>query len=198
MNAVEMQHSFQSKMQSVSDKPFFFESYRIEKLLNEAQTLYVDRYAPLIDSDEEVRKRLSVLIKHTSLAIDAAVDDNLPNGQFVSLPVSVRRVLTEYVTTASGTTKVVPLKYDSYLVERDNPFKQPDSDLVWRVDYGVGYRHELITDGALVPVLYKMRYLVNPRYISISDQMNCQLPSKDHEEIVNIALSLVSNPLQQE
>ena len=185
-------------MQGGNDHPFFFETYRIEKLLNEAQNIYVDKYAPTIDIDEESRKRLNILIKNASLDVDASGSDNLPNGQFVSLPVGVRRVLTEYVTTASGTTKVMPIKYDNYLADRENPFKKPYSDLVWRVDYGPGLRHELITDGSLTPTGYKMRYLANPRYVSIMDEIDCQLPTKDHEEIVNIALSLVNTISEKE
>lgn len=195
MTAVEMQHSFQSKLQGLNYDPVFFDTYRIQRLLNEAQIIFVDKYAPLFDSSEHARKKLDPLVKHASPAISTTGANNITTASyFTTLPGDFRYALMEYATTASTVLKVKPIKYDSYLIEKDNPFKKPDTYLAWRLDYGSTTQHELITDGVVVLTAYKLRYIANPADIDIFAGTACTLASKDHEEIVNIALSLISIP----
>lgn len=193
MTAVEMQYSFQSKLQGLNFDPLFFDTLRIEKLLNEAQGLFVDKYAPSYDSDESSRKKLSILVKTASVAPTATGAANLgTNAFFITLPADFRYPLLEWATTASTTLKVKPIKYDYYLIDKDNPFKKPDSGLVWRLDYGTSLQHELITDGNTTLTFYKARYISTPTNINIFAETPCILQAKDHEEIVNIALSLIN------
>jgi len=193
MNAVEMQHSLESKIRGLNIEEIFFDTYRSQKLLNEAQDKFVDKYAPLYDTSEEARKKLDVLVKHAAPTISAAGASNLINGYFVTLPTDTRWILMELATTSTAVLKVKPIKYDSYLIEKDNPFKKPDSSLVWRIDYGAGsLQHELITDGVVTLTEYKIRYISNPSAIDLFANTSCSLLAKDHEEIVNIALSLLN------
>lgn len=197
MTAAEMQFNFQSKLQGMTTHPPYFDSYRIQTLLNEAQNIYLDKYVPLFDTSETIRKKLDTVIKQASPTINATGANNLTNGYFVTLPGNLRYTLMEWATTATTVLRVKPIKYDSYLIEKDNPFKNPDTSLVWRLDYGPGMQHELITNGSVVLTAYKLRYISNPQPIDILEEVDCQLPLKDHEEIVNIALSLVTLPSEK-
>lgn len=193
MTAVEMQHSFQNKLQGLNYDPLFFDTYRVQRLLNEAQNIFVDKYAPAYESDEATRKKLSILVKQASVVPTATGADNIgTNGFFITLPTDLRYVLMEYALTATTTLKVKPVKYDDYLIDKDNPFKKPDSALVWRLDMGTSLRHELITDGVVTLTYYKARYISNPTDIDLFAGIACTLLAKDHEEIVNIALSLIA------
>ena len=192
MTAVEMQHSFTSKLQGLGYDPLYFESYRIQRLLNEAQNIFIDKYAPLFDTSELIRKKLNLLVKQASVVPSANASSNLTYGQFITLPSDFRYALMEYALTSSTVLKIKPIKYDEYLIDKDNPFKKPDSTLVWRLDYGTSLQHELITDGTVTLTYYKARYIATPTDIDLSTGTACTLPAKDHEEIVNIALSLIN------
>lgn len=193
MTAVEMQHSFQNKLQGLNYDPLFFDTYRIQKLLNESQGIFVDKYAPVYETSEHSRKKLDILVKHATPSITATGASNIgTNGFFVTMPADLRYTLMEWAITASATLRVKPIKYDSYLIEKDNPFKKPDSSLVWRLDYGTTLQHELITDGSVTLTGYKIRYIATPADIDIFAGTACTLLAKDHEEIINIALSLIT------
>jgi len=107
--------------------------------------------------------------------------------------------------------KIVPVKpitHDEYIVNIDNPFKQPtykDEGLVWRIDYTksptymttVSNRHELITNKDFMVVRYNSRYIKRPDAIvvdtvNISNQVNCKLDESTHLEIVDIAVRIAS------
>lgn len=190
MTAVEMQRSFLLKAQQLDSNMRNIDSYDISNLLTEAQNVYVDRYAPLYETSTNAKERLDVLVKNISPSIQANITANIPNGQFVNIPTDVRYPLVEWAVGSTGVLKVVPLKYDLWLIEKDNPFKKPSSDLVWRVNLGV--KHELITDGNVALATYHLRYISNPVAIDIEEDIDCVLPEKDHQEIVNIALTLLA------
>lgn len=107
--------------------------------------------------------------------------------------------------------KIVPVKpitHDEYIVNIDNPFKQPtykDEGLVWRIDYTksptymttVSNRHELITNKDFMVVRYNSRYIKRPDAIvvdtvNILNQVNCKLDESTHLEIVDIAVRIAS------
>jgi len=187
MNAIEMQHSFDRK------SGLGLDTYTVQKLLNQAQDLFIDRYIQDYDISEHARKKLITLVKNYSATPDATGATNISvNAVFVDLPSDLRRPLQEHVVDSSTIIKVKPIKYDEYNINKDDPFKKPDSDLVWRLDYGdTSLRHELITDGVVSIDTYKLRYIKNPTDIDIFANTSCILNTTDHEEIIDIAVSLI-------
>lgn len=191
MNAVEMQHYFQAKLRPFGAE-MIYNTYQIQSFLNEAQKAFIDRYIKLLKIDDLAKKKIQPLIDNYSLAPSANASDNISsNAQFVTLPTDIYKTLNEFVTTSGDDVKVKPVSYDEYNINIDNPHKKPDSSLVWRLDYGdESVRHELITDGTVTPVLYKLRYIKYPTDIDIYSNNTSDLNSSDHFEIVNIAVSL--------
>lgn len=208
MTAPEMQYSFQSKLQGLGYDPEFIDTYRIQFLLNEAQGDFVDRYAPFIDVDDVAKNKLITLI-NTGVVIPSAYDatNNISTySYFATLPSGYRKILNEWLIESVGgrTIIVKPISYDEYNIEKLNPFKKPyapsatESGLAWRLIYGASNsrKAELIVDSTTASAVgqtfsYKLRYITNPSAIDIFAGTACLLNATDHEEIVNIAISLL-------
>jgi len=188
-----MHHSFQSKLKLVGFPSEQVDSYTVEKLLNEAQYLFIERYVPLLKINEVARKKLHPLFSNSELSPAVNDSSNIStNGRTVALPADYHKSLNEYITTATGTVDVKPIDYDEYNTNRNNPFKKPYADLVWRLELNVSAReHELITDGVVVIVKYRLRYIKKPTVLNISTNNTSDLRVEDHEEIVNLALSIL-------
>ncbi len=125
MTAVEMQHSFDRKGGLEID------TYTVQKLLNQAQNIFIDTYAPHFDMSETARKKLAVLVKNYNVAPSATGADNIStNAQFVALPSDLRKALQEHVLDNSTFVKVKPIKYDEYNANLNNPFKEPPMDIL--------------------------------------------------------------------
>lgn len=100
---------------------------------------------------------------------------------------------------------VKPVSHDEYNVNILNPFKKPNRDRVWRLDYSTlhGYKiHELITDGTYEVVKYFVRYISKPSAIVVdinvpANQMPCMLDSMTHREIVDIAVRIATSQTNQ-
>lgn len=185
MTAAEMHHSFNLKHSNT------LESYQVQKLLNEAQNVFTGLYRPTVDTDEVSRKKLQHLISTDTITPAANVSDNISSDAvFATLPADFREILYENVIISSTVIKVKPIKYDEYNINIDNPFKQPDATLAWRLDYGSA-KHELIPLSGATITTYYIRYLKNFTDIDIDANNTCGFDAKDHEEIVNIAISLL-------
>jgi hypothetical protein len=192
MTAVEMHHSFNMKVRAKNPE-FFIESYEVEKLFNEAQDVFIDKYRPTVDTDEISRKKLDVLIDTDSITPAATASDNISTyAVFVTMPIDLRDILFEKAVISGVSVKVKPIKYDEYHANIDNPFKKPYTSLIWRLDYGSG-KHELISSSGSTITSYFLRYIKEPTTISIASNTTPDLHSRDHEELVNIAISILEN-----
>ena len=192
MDAVGMQHSVTSKLQGLNLHPDFLESYRIQKFLNEAQDMFVDLNYPQLASSEAARKRLARIIKNYSVAPSASGVDNIQaNAQFLALPADIKYILQEHCIVSAAAVKVKPISYDEYNINIDDPFKNPNANLIWRLDYGDSARqHEIIHSGLTIST-YKARYLANPTAIDIFANTSSIIPDEFHNEIIDIALGLI-------
>jgi hypothetical protein len=194
MTTVEMHHSIISKLSTINYPAETIDSYRAEKLLNEAQYLFIERYVPLLKESEVARKKLHPLIKNSELtpAAHSATVNMSDYGVTVTLPSDYHKALNEYITTSSDVVDVKPIDYDEYNSNRDNPFKKPYSRLVWRLELNVSAReHELIPDSTTGIVKYRLRYIKVPTVLSIISNNTSDLRVEDHEEIVNLAIGII-------
>lgn len=200
MNAIEMQHSFVSKaLVLVGQRALDIDTYKIQNFLNEAQVVFIDRYVDLLEKSEEAKVKLQPMYKHYSTTATAAGSDGFTSTSlFAVTPTDFRKAMSEYVAESVGGTniKIMPIAYDEYLIEKDNPFKQPSTDLAWRlVHYSTGNKFELVIDSVTFAKVgqtytYKLRYIAMPATIDIFNNTSCTLNASDHYEIVNIALRL--------
>jgi len=188
MTAREMQYEFEMSIRQLGkaiDREWL--SSEVEDYLNQAQEIFFLREYSEYDRTEAVKKDLSNLVQHyssTSFTQDAT---NMPNGYYVSIPVTVLYVVSEWATYNSVFTKVKPITHDYYTINKDNPLKQPYSRLIWRVD--INGKHELVTDGLYSLSEYFMRYIQQLPDIVISTNTSCVLNSITHSRIVDIAVS---------
>jgi len=189
-----MHHSLNSKLSAIGYPVEQIDSYRAQKLLNEAQYLFIERYVPLLKSNEIARKKLHPLIYNAELTPAAWASSNISaNGRTITLPTDFYKALNEYVTTSGDAVDVKPIDYDEYNTNRDNPFKKPYAGLVWRLEMNIAAReHELITNGSVGIVKYRLRYIKLPTEISIDSNTTSELRTEDHEEIVNLAVSILA------
>lgn len=216
MTAQEMQYHFELKLNQFHQIEKVFSSTDVAVFLNLAQTdLINERYSKLLgdravyfESDEKTRFELGPLVSNQ--VITSFVTSNAAlhqNGVFANLNADFLYSLQEMCVvnysdcnadSKTGTTKVLPIRHDEYMMNIDSPFNKPYEKLVWRMDYGSAgtKKHELISGIGNSIASYTIRYLRTPSVININSGNDCELHSSIHEEIVDraivIALAMIS------
>lgn len=133
----------------------------------------------------------------------------IPNDVFIIIQESAKLISTDSCIDGN-VVGVIPKTHDEYNVQIKNPFKKPNKDLVWRLDFrtlNTGNKNvELITSEKGVSE-YKLRYLKYPEPIiltnlntdfpneglSIDGKVNaqsCRLDEEIHKEILDRAIEL--------
>ncbi len=160
------------------------------------------------EASEKRRQDLSELIRDAvdssgtlTTAISANQFGNLPHGSFFDLPSDFLYAITERAETdivCDEVNKVIdikPITHDMFNINKDNPWKEPSNDLIWRLDYSretinpaIPQRHELISDGSYTITKYFLRYLKKPLEIDITNGINCELDQSLHRDIVGKAV----------
>jgi hypothetical protein len=217
MTANEMSFEFKVGYDKITnfDAPGY-EDEEISLLLNKAQErFFLQTYAATnkfkegFEETEKRRKDLSELIANATISVASATQTgSLPNGTLYDLPTNFLYAIKEEVTISSEDEcdngkriKVKPITHDEYTINIDNPFKQPDNELVWRLDYSRTVdnvnpkRHELITDGSYTISAYHLRYLRRLPNIVVDEaipanQVNCILDEITHRRIVDLAIEI--------
>jgi len=151
-------------------------------------------------------------------------------GYFVDLPVNMLYAIQESVVTNEESTTLInvqPKTHDYITANKNNPFKKPDSSVIWRVDvsgniHSLGdtdgtfdsstgvyqrakssKRVELIVDADYKPILYFLRYVKYPRRIVI-DEVNTannimtELDESIHNDIVDETVNIITATIQPE
>jgi hypothetical protein len=193
-----------------------YEDAEISSLLNKAQERFflqtysaTNKFKEGFEETEKRRKDLSELIANATISVASATQTgSLPNGTLYDLPTNFLYAIKEEVVISSEDEcdngkriKVKPITHDEYTINIDNPFKQPDNQLVWRLDYSRvtdnvnPKRHELITDGSYSISAYHLRYLRRLPDIVVdldtpANQVNCILDEITHRRIVDLAIEI--------
>lgn len=115
--------------------------------------------------------------------------------------------------------EVDPIDYDFYSANKDNPYKRPEIDKVWRLEYTDGNfkQHEYITDGTFNPETVYLHVFMKPRPIIVPSQyieddkdidgipfeqfpdgLDCQLDQIIHREIVDRGVKLAFAAIQDQ
>jgi hypothetical protein len=170
------------------------------------------------ERSEKRRVDLKELIRNykSNLPIDST-DNISPDSQFFRIPSDTFLIIQEQAILSSENdcldgklSRVDPQTYDEYNIQKDNPFRQPDSNFIWRLDYysqqGGTKNVELISPYTIAE--YQIRYLKYPEPIILTDlndgefvgmelsvdgrtaPQTCQLDKEIHREILNRAVEL--------
>jgi hypothetical protein len=118
------------------------------------------------EATEARRKELSRLVEGVQIVTPSINQTNSnPNGVFFDLPAECLFVISEEITLTSSEPclngkriRVKPVRHDAYSININNPFKNPNDDLAWRLDYS-NNRHEIITKAGLNIGTYHVRYI---------------------------------------
>lgn len=212
MTAQQMHENFERKILQLHSVDKTFTSVDVSSFLNKSQemvvqSIYSDDLFPgrlFFESNEKVRTELGNLIRNHAVSSTSFVTGAAElhdNAFFVEMPSDYLYALKEECTltytdcngdTATRITKVVPVRYDQYLEDIENPYAKPYKELVWRLDYGItaAKRHEIVHASDNTINSYRMRYLKKPSDIDINTGADCELDTSLHERIVDGAVDI--------
>ncbi len=195
-----------------------YDETAISKILTEAQHRVITKDIPRFESSERVRANLEEFIKEATVSASSSQTGVHTNGTFYDMPTDFFLAVEERANTAAVTDiKVKPIKHDFYIINKSNPYKQPNiastTEVYWRMDFSrethaVGVsaatpkRVELITEGTAV-TSYKIRYIVSPPdivvdTITVSNQVHSILDENVHYEIVREAAKIIKGSTEPE
>lgn len=184
-----------------------FEADQIDLLLNQAQDTFVkQRYGSTNvkrKSFEETQKRTedikNVVVNAILTPTPNAADNINTNAVFVTLPqdywIAVQELTGVSYLDCKGVTVTdrvytLAIQHNDYSKLIDNPFGKPKEDKILRLmENG---RVELIPPSNVTITDYHLRYIKEPvRIDSINiPNVDCELSSMVHQEIVNIAVQI--------
>jgi hypothetical protein len=218
MTAAELELSFLRLYDKVTNLAApGYEQEEIQLFLNKAQLQAVkhrynykgNKYREGVEATEKRRKDLSELVRGVDLSTSSNNSDQtgvFPNGVFFDLPTDFLYTLMEEVTIShtnacfdGNRISVKPITHDEYNSNVKNPFKKPNEELVWRLDFSHDIvngtpelRHELVTDSDTTITTYHVRYIKLPTDIDLVNNITSELHEAMHEEIVDIAVRIAT------
>jgi len=197
------------------EKSVFLTKAQLEIVKN--HYLNQNKYQASFEGNEKRRIDLKELIKNYETSTLLQSDVGLSNlSKFYELPADLFLTIQEQVIFNSTddclndkVVKVIPKTYDEYNIQIKNPFKKPDSDTVWRLDYS---KQNQIDNVELVSKYdikkYQLRYIKFPSPIILTslilgdflgeglsinnqtDEQTSELDESIHDEILNRAVEL--------
>lgn len=207
-----------------------YDDRQISVLLTNAQRrIFIRDYNPLGDKyrqgfegSEKRRRDLEQFIKSATLTVADKSSTQTgvhPNGEFYDLPNDFLYAIEEGCTLSGNSFEswVKPVKHDEYQANKNNPYKKPYSNLVWRMDFSredsgsdggdaltgrTAKRTELITDGTAI-TNYRVRYLATLPDIVCDEndpdnQRHCILDESVHDEIIDEAVAIAQAATQKD
>lgn len=191
MTQREMNESFLAQIHNFDvDSEYQFQTHEVNIFLTKAYREVVNELYKEFEKSERIRKVLNPLVKSAQIGsfIASTTYLNAYTVNLASLDPEVLYVLTEEVTTTAATkvpVKVITL--DSYTANKDNPFKKPYKELVWRLDIGGGsLTHYLIS--TYTPTRYYITYLQQPEEVDVTSTTSLKINKDVHKDIVDRAV----------
>ena len=142
--------------------------------------LYEDlRKGTSVEANERIRRRLQPLTIYKAIAYNAAMNTLLTalkisdNSKLFQIEDDVWYIIGEELYVGSTTLTVKPINMDEYSVQKNNPFKKPNSRKAWRRDVGNNTTYstfrvvDIIT--TTTPTKYTYTYIIKPSPIIVED-----------------------------
>ena len=178
-----------------------FKTTEIEYLLNKAQDIVFQMYYERFEQSEDKRFALDELI--TVAELDWATyqstnqDGVKSNGRIWKMPSDFFYSVEESaLDSSSNFIKVKPIGRDYYNLNIDNPLKNPNNSLAWRLDHkpysGEDLkRRETISSSSVTISTYMITYIKRPAEIDITDSSTeIELGYKATKELITEAVKL--------
>jgi hypothetical protein len=138
-----------------------------------------NKYNKGFEASEKRRVDLKELIRDYKTNSILNTGNNISNtSKFFELPNDIFLIIQEQATINSTLdncisdkiVNVVPKTHDEYNIQIKNPFKKPDSNLVWRMDYS---SQDSLQSAELISIHeitnYHIRYIKYPNPIILTD-----------------------------
>lgn len=174
--------------------------------LTQAQEDIVLAKAVVFEKDERVREQLRNLTIPLKVDFDSEINTNLvaskfhSDSKFFAVPEDVWFLLSEYI---NDQVRVIPVTHDEFNINKNNPFKKPNTNKAWRLDIantvGSDNIREIIYPGAILT--YTIRYLKKPTPIilenlapygrtidGVSNATGCVLSTEIQRDIIELAV----------
>ena len=161
------------------------DDYEISVFLTKAQLEIVknyynpkgNKYKEGFENSEKRRVDLEELVKpHVSTTIITSANGISTNSKFFKIPDDVFLIVYESAKIQSTDCNsgnyldVEPITHDEYAIQKNNPFKNPDSSTIWRLNIskiGSDKVVELVSPYSITE--YKLRYIKFPKPIILSN-----------------------------
>lgn len=208
LTAKQMKNEARIRFESIAsgDAPGFNDR-EWSVLLTSAQSGVVyDVYKEGLDKNEENRNSIQSLIRFYENE-ELELSDTLMNSFKVGLPVDYMFVIVDWCELANNQIKLIPISYDAFFSNKDNPFEKPDTNKFWKLTSSDDNRltRIIITPNGIRPDTYKAKYIKRPYPIVVNDlnngieyydgnevtnESNCELHPNIHRRIVERAAKL--------
>lgn len=154
--------------------------------------------------NNETQEQVAVVVSGTTNYVYVTLfDTSTPQGTILNDGKGNVFTLKD-IFPATYITNIKPITHDEYNINRNNPFKKPYEQLLWRMDYqgkALTSNHEIVTDGVITVKYYMLRYYRRPRPIIVgnitprmiegySNVTECELNSIVHREIIDEAIMI--------
>lgn len=197
------------------EKSVFLTKAQLEIVKN--HYLNQNKYQASFEGNEKRRIDLKELIKNYETSTILNSDVGISNlSKFYQLPSDLFLTIQEQVIFNSTddcinnkVVKVIPKTHDEYNIQIKNPFKKPDNNVVWRLDYS---KQNDIDNVELLSIhdikKYQLRYIKFPSPIILTplslgdfigmelsinnqtDEQTSELDESIHDEILSRAVEL--------
>lgn len=158
-----------------------FDEYEKSVFLTKAQNEIVLSLSKVFEQDEEIRRKLAVLVKTATFSSPTSTGGITASSLLFQLPSDVLRVVFEKIKINSTEAcfqgvelKVLPITHDDYFLQKDNPFRKPKltglTHNAWRLDNGQNTESlEIVLPPSSTLNLYTIRYIRSPKPIILTD-----------------------------
>jgi hypothetical protein len=238
MTADQMNYEFEVGYDRITnfDSPGYTNKEKSTFLTKAQEELVLDMLRNKDHYKEDFKKSLSKLKTFSEILAAAFVasSGNYPSGIVAVVPATSLWIINDRValsttanhfypsnTTAFTDVAVKPIDDDYYHANKNNPYKKPTTDLVWRIDQGVANakHHVYICEKECTITKVIMHYYRKPEPIIIKDAgyvagdgsidgvawstkttagLDCELDAILHREIVDKAVKLAYAAIQDQ
>jgi hypothetical protein len=193
MTIIEM-HNLCDLLIDKANSPWFNPTEK-DTFINLAQIEYLDNSYRFFEYNEEIREKLLPLVRNTTYT---SLNPILLNRINLSIITDFRYVLSlqgDYTDSCGvkRTRSIPPIQLDDVVRNQEDPFNKNDDSNPGYIQGNNSINNEIQIISTSIPTDAILRYLKTPRNVlndiaNPANNINCELSSSAHQEIVNIAV----------
>lgn len=176
-----LSHRSQSNVIGEGEGILEIDEYQKSVFLTQAQNIIVNSLLKDFEKTEDIRRKLSVLVKTYTVSVSSSTDTLDDDNIILSIPSNVKKIIIEKVKIQSNIScynnkdlTITPITHDDYLKQLNNPFRKPKlsglTTSAWRLDKGdIDNIIEISLPSGASFVSYMMRYIKTPDPIVLVD-----------------------------